>query len=238
MRPEPATVLMLPGLLCDAAAWSGVIAALPGIDCRVAGYGRLDAIPAMAAHVLASVAGSGLRVAGHSMGGRIALEMARQAPERIDRIALLDTGFQPRPGGEAGAEEERQRWALVQLARDQGMRAMGERWAQGMVHPDHLRTPVFEAILRMIERSDPEAFEAQVRALLSRPDARDVLATLRCPTLLACGREDAWSPLARHQEMRALAPRSQLVVIEHAGHMAPMEQPGAVAGALRSWALA
>ncbi|HVE52234.1 MAG TPA: alpha/beta hydrolase [Ramlibacter sp.] len=232
------TLLLLPGLLCDAAAWKGVIAAMPAVDCVVPAYGRLDSIAAMARHVLASVPGGRLCIAGHSMGGRVALEMARLAPARIDRLALLDTGFQPRAPGAAGAAEESGRLALLQLARDRGMRGMGRAWARGMVHPDHRDAPVFEAILQMIGRSDASTFEAQIRALLGRPDATDVLASLRCPTLIACGREDAWSPLARHREMHALVPHADLVVIEHAGHMAPMEQPQAVASALRGWALA
>ena len=87
------TVVLLPGLLCDAAVWTGVAAAMPGVDCQVPTYGGLDSITAMARHALASVPGDRLCVAGHSMGGRVALEMARLAPERMDRLALLDTGF-------------------------------------------------------------------------------------------------------------------------------------------------
>jgi pimeloyl-ACP methyl ester carboxylesterase len=87
----------------------------------------------------------------------------------------------------------------------------------------------------MLERSSPRAFEAQINALLSRPDARGVLEEVRCPTVFVCGRQDAWSPLQRHQEMHALLPGSQLVVIEDSGHMTPMEQPEAVSRALRQW---
>jgi pimeloyl-ACP methyl ester carboxylesterase len=87
----------------------------------------------------------------------------------------------------------------------------------------------------MVERSTPESFAAQVTALLERPDALDVLPTIRVPTLLLSGAEDNWSPLAQHAEMHRLIPRSTLVAIPDAGHMAPVEQPAAVAAALLTW---
>lgn len=77
----------------------------------------------------------------------------------------------------------------------------------------------------MIERQTPARFGAQIQALLDRPDGRGVLTQLRCPALFACGRQDAWRPLSRHEEMQALCPGSHLVVIENCGHMSPMEQP-------------
>ena len=78
-------------------------------------------------------------------------------------------------------------------------------------------------------------FEAQVRALLARPDARPVLAGLACPTLIACGRQDAWSPLPRHEEMHRIVGHSRLAVIEDSGHMSTMEQPEAAARLLAQW---
>jgi pimeloyl-ACP methyl ester carboxylesterase len=95
---------------------------------------------------------------------------------------------------------------------------------------------VFEEILAMIERSTPERFAAQQNALLARPDARPVFAALRCPTLLVCGRQDAWSPLERHERMQQALPHARLVVIEDAGHMTTLEQPEAVSSALLQWA--
>jgi pimeloyl-ACP methyl ester carboxylesterase len=232
---ERPVLVLLPGLLCDDAVWRGQRAALAGVECIVPDYGWRDSIEAMARQVLEEVAAPRFALAGHSMGGRVALDVARQAPERVERLALLDTGFQPWVAGEAGETERRERHALLALAREQGMRAMGQRWARGMVHPMHVEAPVFEDILAMIERKTPAVFEAQIRALLGRPDARPVFRSLRCPTTLVCGRQDAWSPLARHEEMRALVPGSELVVIEDSGHMTTMEQPQAVSAALRRW---
>jgi pimeloyl-ACP methyl ester carboxylesterase len=230
-----ATVVLLPGLLCDATVWVSQRSAMPDAQCIVPDYGLLNSIPAMARQVLDQVPADPLCVVGHSMGGRVALEMARLAPQRIERLALLDTGTQARPADAVGLAEEQQRLELVQLAREKGMREMGRRWARGMVHPAQIDTPLFETILDMIERKTVAAYEAQIAALLGRPDARSVLESLQCPTLLLCGRQDQWSPLARHQQMHAALPGSKLVVVEDAGHMTTMEQPAAVNAALQQW---
>lgn len=228
-------VVLLPGLMCDAAVWSAQCEALNFADCVLPSYGELSSITGMARHVLESAPAQRFSLAGHSMGGRVALEVVRLAPQRVERLALLDTGMDPLAQGDAGRRERDKRMALLQLARDQGMRAMGREWARGMVHPSRLGSPLFEQVLDMIERQTPAIFEAQITALLGRPDARAVLRGLQCPTLLACGRQDAWSPLSRHEEMHALVPGSRLCVIEDSGHMCTMEQPAAVSRALRAW---
>ncbi len=228
-------LVLLPGLLCDDAVWREQAHALDFADCIVPSYGDCSSIEAMARRVLESVAAPRFALAGHSMGGRVALAMAGMAPERIERIALLDTGMEPIAPGDAGTAERDKRMALLQIAREQGMRAMGTQWARGMVHPDRLDTPLFGEVLDMVARFTPELFAAQIEALLNRPDASPVLQRLRCPTLLACGRQDSWSPLARHERMQALCPGSKLVVIEDSGHMSTMEQPGQVSRALAAW---
>lgn len=235
---EHPVVVLVPGLLCDSAVWKEQCQALRDAhraDCVVPAFGNLASLTDMARSVLDAVAAPAFALAGHSMGGRVALEIARLAPERIERIALLDTGLDPLAPGAAGEQEKAKRMALLQLAREQGMRAMGRQWARGMVHPDQLESPVFEEVLQMIERQTPIAFEAQIKALLNRPDARPVLQALTCPKLFACGRQDAWSPLAQHEEMQALCPGSRLVVFEDSGHMCTMERPEAVTKALVDW---
>lgn len=228
-------LLLLPGLLCDEAVWREQRASLSACECVVPDYGLAGSLQEMARIALAATAAPRLSVVGHSMGGRVALEIARIAPGRVERMALLDTGMDPLAAGEAGAKEVAGRHALLQVARTAGMRAMGREWARGMVHPDRLDTPLFDEILAMIERKSPETFSAQIEALIHRPDARGVLSGLRCPTLIACGRQDAWSPLARHEAMQTLCPGSHLAVIEHSGHMTTMEQPAAVTALLREW---
>lgn len=204
-------------------------------DCRVADYGMLDSLASMAASVLESAPDEFLLVA-HSMGGRVALEMLRVAQDRIKGLALLDTGYQARFPGDEGKRETALRMALVALARRSGMRAMGAQWVRGMVHPDRVAdAALIKEILDMIERKSLGVFEAQVRALLARPEAGPLLPRIRCPTLLLCGREDAWSPPARHVEMTRSIPGARLVIVDECGHMSTMERPEAVNAALRDW---
>lgn len=234
---ERPTIVLLPGLLCDHAVWSAQAEALAGAGWRVVvpSYGTLDALPAMAQSVLQGELASRFTLVGHSMGARVAMEIMRIAPQRVSALALMDTGLDARPDGAAGQAEEDKRHALLQLARERGMRAMGLQWAPGMLHARHREAPVFDQVLAMIERQTPQTFAAQIRALLARPDTHALFAGIRCPTLIACGRQDAWTPLERHERMQALLPHSTLAVIDDAGHMAPMEQPAAVAQALLGW---
>ena len=229
-------LLMLPGLLCDAAVWKDQVLALQGrVDCHVPDYGWCDGIAAMAEQVLASAPAQRFSLAGHSMGGRVALEVLRLAPKRVERLALLDTGYQALADGDAGEREKDGRMALLERARTGGMRAMGRDWARGMVHVSRLGSVLFEDILDMIERRTPAIFEAQIHALLHRPDATALLGRIAVPTLVLCGRDDQWSPLARHEQMAALMPRAQLKIVEDSGHMTTMEQPEAVSDALAEW---
>jgi pimeloyl-ACP methyl ester carboxylesterase len=230
------SLVLLPGLLCDRAAWADQCEQLAdSVECIVPAYGALDTIGAMAEHVLASVPAQKFALAGHSMGGRIALEVTRRAPQRVERLALLDTGYKPLADGEAGDKERAGRMALLGTARRLGMRAMGKAWARGMVHPDRLDTPLFDAVLDMIERSNPDIFAAQINALLNRPDAGAALGAIACPTLVLCGREDTWSPPPQHEQIARQIAGSTMVLIEHSGHMSTMEQPAAVNQALLSW---
>lgn len=229
-------LLLLPGLLCDAAVWQAQADLLSDIsESRVADYGMSDSIASMAEAALRH-APARFALAGHSMGGRVALEIYRRLPDRVRCLALLDTGYQARPAGEAGEKEAAQRRALLDVARRQGMDALGERWIPPMVHPGRVADPVLmKAIRAMVARKTPEIFEAQIKALLGRPDATALLPEIRCPALVLCGREDGWSPLKRHEDMAAAIPASTLAAIAECGHMSPMERPREVADALRSW---
>jgi pimeloyl-ACP methyl ester carboxylesterase len=230
------SVLFLPGLLCDRAVWEPQIAALSArYDCIVADYGGADSVAAMAKSALGP-APPRFSLVGHSMGGRVALEAMRQAPQRITRLALLDTGYQARPDGETGETEAGKRYRLLDIASSQGMRVMGRKWVQGMVHPDRLQDrALMGAILAMIERKTPGVFAAQIHALLNRPSAEDVLRSIRCPTLVLCGRDDRWSPLSRHEQMTRMISGARLTVIDDSGHMVTLERPEAVTAALERW---
>jgi pimeloyl-ACP methyl ester carboxylesterase len=229
-------LVLLPGIVCDRAAWDPVIPALSRFaPCQVHETGPDRTLGAMAERVLAA-APPAFALAGHSMGGRVALEIVRRAPRRVQRLALLDTGWRTFPGGIAGEEERAGRYALLALARRDGMRAMGRAWVRRMVHPERLEdATLIDAILDMIERHTPDRFEVQIEALLARPDAGSVLRSIDCATLVLCGRQDAWSPLAQHEEMAATIPGAMFEVIDDCGHMAPMEAPERVADAMSRW---
>ena len=168
--PKP-TLLLLPGLLCDATVWKDQVHALADqVDCHVPDYGSRDSITGMAGQVLANAPAERFLLAGHSTGGRVALELLRRAPHRVRRLALLDTGYQALASGAAGEREKAGRVALLERARAEGMRAMGRDWARGMVHPARLGTPVFEHILDMIKGRKPEAVSNVLAEWLAGPE--------------------------------------------------------------------
>jgi pimeloyl-ACP methyl ester carboxylesterase len=190
----------------------------------------------MAEAIIAEAATPRFAIAGHSMGGRVALEVIRRVPDRVTALALLDTGYQALAPGDAGEREVAGRMALVEKARRHGMRAMGWEWLQGMVYPSRLSDAILvNAILDMIARRTPDLYAAQTRALIARPDATPVLQKIRCPTLVLCGRDDLWSPPQRHEAICDLIPGSSLTVVPYCGHMSTMEKPAAVTQALRAW---
>lgn len=230
-------LVLVPGLLCDGAVWKPQMKALKGLArVQVADHGELDSLGAMAEAILAK-APAKFAVAGHSMGGRVALEVVRRAASRVTGLALLDTGYTPLPAGAAGAKEEAGRQELLDLARQAGLRAVGERWLRiPMIHEARLKErKLVEPILQMFERRTPAQFAAQIRALLGRPDATGLLPMISCPTLVLCGQDDAWSPLSRHRVMAQLIAHSTLVPVPECGHMSTLERPDAVNGALCAW---
>jgi pimeloyl-ACP methyl ester carboxylesterase len=229
-------LLFLPGLACDAEAWEHQVRTLREItSVQVAEYGPSDSIQEMA-RVTLEDAPERVALAGHSMGGRVAMEIVRSTPDRVLGLALLDTAYKPWTPGEAGEREKAERARYVEIARKQGMRAMARVWLERIVHPSRLAdAPLIEAIVEMVGRKSPEVFERQIKALLGRPDATPVLAAVRCPTLVLCGREDAWSVPDVHRDMARRLSSVRLAIVEHCGHMAPMERPLEVTAALKEW---
>lgn len=229
-------LVLVPGLMCNHVVWDPSLPWLAqGRVCTVVDHGDSNSLTTMAERLLENAPAS-MVLAGHSMGARVVLEALRLAPQRIKGVALLDTGYLPRPEGEAGVEEERKRMALLQVAKEQGVRAMAREWVQGMVHPARLSdAALVKQILDMFSEKSAAVFAHQIHALLTRRDGSDVLRSIAVPTLILCGKQDSWSPVAQHEAMQALAPAAVLDVIGDAGHMAPMEQPQAVAQAMLQW---
>ena len=226
------TLYLVPGLLCDEIVWQDQIATLErNYDVRIPDLTTSSSIADMAALILAQ-APARFAIAGHSMGARVALEVLAQAPKRVDRIALLDTGAHP-----AGPNEAPGRSKMLEISANQGMRALADNWLPPMVMEGALdrNPPLREALYAMVERMSPTIHRNQIGALLGRPDARPVLAMIDCPTLVGVGEHDRWSPPDQHRAMADAIPHAHYVVFPDSGHMAPMENPEAVTAAMVVW---
>lgn len=224
------TLILVPGLMCDETSWGPVAPALLAhMPCRVVSHGNADSLVAMAQHILAT-APEQFYLAGHSMGGRVALEVVRLAPERVLRLALLGTGFRPKEAGAAGEEEVKKRQALLDIAHHQGIRQMALTWVQNMVAPSRLNdAALIEDIVQMFERKSEDIFQRQIKALLERPDASDVLTEVQVPTRVMAGEFDAWASPQQHQQIADLLPaRPTVDVVMGSGHMMMMEKPEVV----------
>lgn len=227
-------VLFLPGLLNDAALWAHQTAALADIaDCRVADLTRSDTISGLADDALALAPGR-FHLVGLSMGGYVAMEIMRRLPERVERLALLDTSARP-----DAPEQTERRNALIGLARSGRFRTVMPHMLPNLVHPDRTGDPALAAIAQgMADRVGPDAFARQQRAIMARPDSRPVLGGIACPTLVAGGRQDQLTPPEVMAEIARGIPGAVHVVVEDCGHLAPIERPQAVTALLRYWLLA
>ena len=225
-------VILVPGLLCDADVWAHQIATLGAhYQVIVPDLTRHDSLTCMAAHILRD-APDRFSIAGHSMGGRVALEVFRLAPERVARLCLLDTGVHP-----ASPEEVPKRQTMLEISANQGMTALAAAWLPPMVKPGSLDAdPALRARLyAMVERMSPQIHRRQINALIHRPDAAPLLEQISCPALIGVGELDLWSPPEQHVPIAAAIASGELVVFDDSGHMAPMEAPAAVSGALLAW---
>ena len=168
---------------------------------------------------------------GLSMGGYVALEVMRQAPERIERFALLDTTARPDTD-----EQKRRRRGLLSLADKGQFKGVPPRLLPLLLSKRFLEVEaVTSVVMAMAERVGKEAFKGQQRAIMNRPDSRPLLPGIKVPTLILCGTEDALTPPDRHKEMAEVIPDADLVILGGAGHLAPLERPDAVTRALRAW---
>ncbi len=189
-------IAFFPGLLCDAQLWQPQVVGLgPAIDPWIAEFKRDDSIAAMAARALAECPYPKFALAGLSMGGYVALEAMRQAPERIERLALLDTQARP----EAPEARER-RLALMALAQKGEFVGVTDRLMPLLVHPSRLAdAPLVELIKDMAKNIGKDAFLRQQQAIMDRADSRESLWKVRCPTLVLCGAQDQRTPPDRHE---------------------------------------
>jgi len=223
-------MLILPGLLCDSRMFAHQVSALPGARVIDGLYGGANSIAAMADFALAR-APDRFALLGHSMGARVALEVVRRAPHRVERLALADTGVHDVREGE---REARQR--LLDLGRAEGAAALVDAWLPGMLGRAATADEDLVATLRaMCIDAGVETYAAQIEALLTRPSVGDLLPRIACPTLVIVGEEDRWSPVSQHREIAAAIPAARLRIVAGAGHMAPAESPPAFNAALAEW---
>ncbi len=225
------TLLLLPGLMCDARAFLPQIVSLGReMPVMIAPISRGDRIEEIASEIL-SVAPAKFALAGLSMGGIVALEVLRRAPERVTRIALISTT--PLAGTPQEASE-REAWIVAAKSRrlDDVMAAE--------LRPSYLantpgRADVLAKVATMWRTMGPEIYVRQSRALQRRKDQQATLRKIKQPALVLCGEADTLLPLKRHEFMAELIPYAQLRVIPEAGHLPTLEQPTATTEALRVW---
>ncbi|NQV83331.1 MAG: alpha/beta fold hydrolase, partial [Rhodospirillales bacterium] len=202
------TLIFLPGLLCDEALWAHQMENLADIaDMTVADMTLDDTVGGMAERVLAAAPGR-FSLAGLSMGGYVAQEIMRRAPDRVERLALLDTSA----NADTPDRKKQRRGFIAQLGLG-GFQGVTAKLLPFLIHKDRL---IDDVLVRKIKASaqsiGPEAFVRQQHAIMSRPDGRKGLKKIACPTLVLCGRQDALTPLAQHEEMAAAIPDSRLVI--------------------------
>jgi pimeloyl-ACP methyl ester carboxylesterase len=225
-------VVLLPGLLLDARLWQPQTEALAShIEHWVGDLTRDDSIQAMAGRVLAEVPFPKFALAGLSMGGYVALEVMRQAPKRVERLALLDTQAPP----ETPQARER-RLALMRLAEEGKFTLVAERLLALELYAPHLDDVGLVASRKAMALAvGKDGFLRQEKAIMERPDSRPGLADIGCPTLVLCGEQDQLTPPDRHREIAAAIKGSTLVVVPACGHLSTLEKPLETNRALQAW---
>lgn len=222
---------LLPGLLCDADAWQFQHRALADFaEIRIPDFQGMDSLSSMADMVLAQ-APAQFAVAGHSMGGRVALELINKAPGRITHFSLLSVGAHA-----VNDEECEQRSSLVEEAASMGMDRYAALWADLMLswrNADNVE--VRHIIEAMARRQSLDDFIAHITAGLGRKDQALYLPDIEPPVLLMVGEQDSWSPVSQHEAIARKIPDAHLEIIAHAGHMVMLDQPEIVNRLLQEW---
>lgn len=224
-------LLLLPGMMCDARLFQPQFDALSGtIPMMSAPLGAHDNVSALARDILRDAPPT-FALAGLSMGGIVAMEIIRQAPERVMRLALLDTNSRAElPDVKAN------RLPQIEAAKNgQLRRVMREEMKPNYLTDGPNQGAILDLCMAMAEALGPEVFIRQSHALMNRPDQQDTLRSFTRPALVLCGRDDGLCPVERHELMHSLLPNSTLEIIENAGHLPTLENPTDTTAALIRW---
>jgi pimeloyl-ACP methyl ester carboxylesterase len=224
-------LVFIPGLLCTAELFTPQVAALwPYGPVTIASTLEGETIAQMATAILAQ-APPEFALIGMSMGGMISLEIMRQAPERVRKLALLSTSAQPAPPEQTTLFAE-----MLSQARSGEAETVICEGLTVVLHPAHQQNPTLRAInQRMAAAMSIEAFARQAEAVRTRVDSRPSLAAIAVPTLVLVGEQDQLAPPALAREMATAIPQAQLVIVPECGHGLTLEQPQAVNDALKEW---
>lgn len=224
-------LVLLPGLAMDERLYATQVAALSDItEIRVGDLTTADSIAAMAETVLAR-APAHFALCGLSLGGYVAFEIMRRSPERVLKLALLDTHARP-----DDAEARARRLDLIGLAERGEFESVLARLLPLFIHPDRLEDQALVGtITAMLQKVGLDGFLRQQNAILHRIDSRPSLGSITCPTLVLAGRQDVPAPVEAQEEIAAAVPNAMLVILPNCGHLSPMEQPAMVSAQLRAW---
>ena len=228
---EPLPIVLIPGLLCTPELYAPQIPALWRFGpVMVADHRRDDSMAGIARRILAD-APPRFVMMGLSMGGYTALEIMRQAPERVARLALIDTQARP----DLPEQSERRRAQMAAAGEGRLMEVADQLYPLMVAPGRHEDADLRTLWRRMASDTGAEAFIRQQAAIMGRPDSRPDLEAIRCPTLVVVGDQDALTPPDRAQEMASGIPGARLATIPGSGHLSPVEQPNAVSEALVDW---
>ncbi len=224
-------LVLLPGMMCDARLFGAQIEAFSHERAiQTAPIGDHDTVAALAQDILTQ-APPQFALAGLSMGGIVAMEVFRRAPDRVMRLALLDTN----PKAEAPAVAQSREPQIEKVLAGNLRAVMRDEMKPNYLTDGPRVGQTLDLCMAMAETLGPDVFIRQSRALQSRPDQQDTLTLVKVPTLILCGEDDALCPVHRHELMHQLIPGSTLTVIKQAGHLPPLEQPDATNEALAKW---
>lgn len=224
-------LILLPGLLCDKALWAHQLKTLSDVaNMTVADLTKDDSINGMAKRILTN-APKFFSLAGLSMGGYVAQEIMRLAPERVERLALINTSAKADT-----PKNKKHRLSFIAQLSIGSFRGVTKKLLPYLIYSDRLSDEILISTIEMSAANvGQKAFLRQQKAILSRIDGLPYLKNIKCPTLVLCGRQDTLTPPSEHEEIANKIQNASLVLIEDCGHLSPLERPYAVSAVMRYW---